>query len=64
MDNKNYKAAFNILSSITDLSDDYDKAKKKISDCSRLLKDETSKNIIELCNAQLFILIIFFVTKF
>ena len=54
MDNKNYKAAFNILSSITDLSDDYDKAKKKISDCSRLLKDETSKNIIELCNKNSF----------
>ena len=54
MDNKNYKAAFDLLSSITDLSDDYDKAKKKISDCSRLLKDETSKNIIELCNKNSF----------
>lgn len=54
MDKKDYKSAYNLLSSVTDLSDDYDKAKKKISDCSSLLKEETSKNINDLCSKNSF----------
>lgn len=54
IDTKDYKAAFTLLSSITDLSDNYAKAKGKKLACAEVINTETTKSISDLCSKYKF----------